>query len=260
MKIGIIGMGHVGTTMCQLWHQHADVVTFDIADGQPYPHEHLAACDFATICVDTPWDETGACDTANVFEAVKRVPTQRVLLKSTVPPGTTDHLAEATGKQVCFSPEYVGQSTYHQPFWSDDAAVVPFVIFGGHIDIRHYFIDAFLPVLGPSKTYFQCSAREAEVIKYMENTYFATKISFVNEFYEICRVLGADWHTVREGWLLDPRIEPMHTAVFADERGFAGKCLPKDTTAIVHAATEAGYQPRLLAEVLRSNERFRTGV
>ena len=114
-------------------------------------------------------------------------------------------------------------------------------------------------MLGPSKIYFQCAAREAEVIKYMENTYFATKVTFVNEFCEICRVFGADWHTVREGWLLDPRVEPMHTAVFPADRGYAGKCLPKDTDAIIHAAPQAGYRPQLLAEVVRSNARFRAG-
>ena len=136
MKIGIIGMGHVGTTMRDLWHRHADLVTFDTADQQPYPHEPLATCDFAIVCVDTPPDPSGACDTANVFDAVKRLPTQRVLLKSTVPPGTTDHLAETTGKDICFSPEYVGQSTYHQPFWSTEAAAVPFVIIGGPAQAR----------------------------------------------------------------------------------------------------------------------------
>jgi UDPglucose 6-dehydrogenase len=259
MKIGIIGTGHVGSTMQALFQRQADIVTFDQADAKPYPHNALAACDFAMVCVSTPADAGGSCDVSNVTDAVKRLPAHYVLLKSTVPPGTTDALAEATGKAICFSPEYIGESTYHQPFWADSAAGVPFVIFGGPPDARRFFIDAFLPVLGPSNAYFQCTAREAEVIKYMENTYFATKVTFVNEFFEICKVFGADWHTVREGWLLDPRVEPMHTAVFAADRGYAGKCLPKDTDAIVHAATSAGYHPRLLAEVARSNERFRAG-
>jgi UDPglucose 6-dehydrogenase len=259
MKIGIIGMGHVGATMQAMFQHHAELITYDLTDTGPYPHNALAACDFAIVCVNTPPDATGACDTTNVIEAIKRLPTQRVLLKSTVPPGTTDQLTDATGKIICFSPEYVGESTYHQPFWADSAAGVPFVIIGGAAEGRRFFIDAFLPVLGPSKTYFQCTAREAEVIKYMENSYFATKVTFVNEFYEICRAVGADWHTVREGWLLDPRVEPMHTAVFPADRGYAGKCLPKDTDAIIHAATAAGYHPQLLAEVVRSNARMRAG-
>ncbi|GAA0480154.1 hypothetical protein Aca07nite_87880 [Actinoplanes capillaceus] len=260
MKIGIIGMGYVGTAMRAVFQNHADIVTYDATDDTPYPHAALADCDFAIVCVNTPPDATGACDISNVAEATKQLPTQRVLVKSTVAPGTTDELAAATGKQICFSPEYIGESTYHQPFWSTSAADVPFLIVGGPPETRQFFINAFLPVLGPSKVYFQCSAREAEVIKYMENTFFAMKVTFVNEFYEICRVFDADWHTVREGWLLDPRVEPMHTAVFPADRGYSGKCLPKDLAAIIQAATVAGYRPELLAAVADTNTRLRSGV
>jgi UDP-glucose 6-dehydrogenase len=118
-------------------------------------------------------------------------------------------------------------------------------------------LDRLVALLGPARTYFQCTAIEAEVIKYMENAFLATKVAFVNEFYEICRAVGAEWHTVREGWLLDPRIGRSHSAVFVDRRGFGAKCLPKDLRAIVAASTSAGYRPELLAEVLESNERHR---
>lgn len=91
----------------------------------------------------------------------------------------------------------------------------------------------------------------------MENSFLAMKVTFVNEFYEICAALDADWNAVREGWLLDPRVESSHTAVFAANRGYAGKCLPKDVNAIVRAATAAGYEPNLLIEMVRSNGRFR---
>ena len=93
-------------------------------------------------------------------------------------------------------------------------------------------------------------------MKYMENSYLALKVTFVNEFYEICRTFGADWHAVREGWLLDPRVERSHTAVFINQRGFGGRCLPKDVNAIAAAAVAAGYTPGLLQEVLASNDRF----
>ena len=256
MKIGIIGMGHVGATMQGLLAAHAELVTYDAADTQPYPHEQLQECDFAIVCVNTPPGPDGVCDISNVQDAIKQLPVDRVLLKSTVAPGTTDLLTDTTGKKICFSPEYVGQSSYFNP-QCNDAAAMPFMIFGGPPDVRRRFIEAFLPVLGPTKTYFQCTAVEAEVIKYMENAFFATKVTFVNEFWHICQAVGADWHSVREGWLLDPRVEPSHTAVFAAAPGFGGKCLPKDTTAIVAAARQAGYDPRLLAQVLASNEMFR---
>ena len=257
LRIAIIGMGHVGQAMRDLIRHRAEVISYDTRDGGNYPEHELAGCDAAIICVDTPMGADGSCDTSHVREAINSVPVATVLLKSTVPPGTTDLLASATGKHICFCPEYVGESNYHQPFWPGGPGDVPFLILGGKPGVRRRFIDLFQPILGPTKVYFQCSALEAELIKYMENAYLATKVTFVNEFRRICDTFGADWHTVREGWLLDPRIEPSHTAAFAAAPGFGGRCLPKDLTAVVHAATNAGYTPALLAEVLRSNARFR---
>lgn len=173
MRIGIIGMGHVGQAMSDLFDSHAELTTFDIARDDDYPNDELSRCDFAIVAVDTPPGEGGGCDVSRVRDAVEMLPVNRILLKSTVPPGTTDRLREETGKQICFSPEYVGESAYYQPFW------------------------------------------------------------------------------------LDPRVEPMHTAVFPEARGCGGKCLPKDMDAIVSAARSAGYDPLLLAEVVRSNHRFR---
>jgi len=80
--------------------------------------------------------------------------------------------------------------------------------------------------------YYACSAVEAEIIKYMENSFLTTKVAFVNQFYDIANLFGADWHRVREGWLLDERVGRAFSAVFADNRGFGGKCLPKDISAI----------------------------
>jgi UDP-glucose 6-dehydrogenase len=66
-----------------------------------------------------------------------------------------------------------------------------------------------------------------------------------------------DWNEVRELWLLDPRISDMHTAVFRDDRGFGGKCLPKDTSALVKIAEKNGIDAILLKGVLDSNKRIR---
>ena len=253
-RIAIIGMGHVGTAMAGLLAPHASLVTYDAADRQDYPAQDLAACDAAIICVDTPAASDESCDTSYVRDAVERVPIAKVLIKSTVPPGTTDLLANITGKQVCFSPEY----TYDHPWWPGGPREVPFLILGGDPLTRRAFIDLLQPVLGPAVTYFQCTAIEAETIKYMENAYLAAKVTFVNEFRHICAAVGADWHTVREGWLLDPRISPAHTAAFTTAPGFSGKCLPKDLSAIIRAATDAGYHPALLTQIMLSHQDFRS--
>ena len=68
---------------------------------------------------------------------------------------------------------------------------------------------------------------------------------------------GADWHKVREGWLLDERVGRGHTAVFAENRGFSGKCLPKDISAIVKSSEKAGYDASVLKAVIEYNDRLR---
>ena len=62
---------------------------------------------------------------------------------------------------------------------------------------------------------------------------------------------------MRELWLLDPRINKMHTAVFAqNNKPFGGKCFPKDINALARYAKKIGYEARLLEEVIKSNERI----
>jgi UDPglucose 6-dehydrogenase len=255
VKVGVIGLGTVGRAISQQLARVADVVGFDPTVNQFYPEEALAECDFAVICVNTPPTDDGTCDTSKVAEAVGRVPVDRILIKSTVAPGTTDRLIADSGKQICVSPEYLGETGFSM--WRTSADVVPFIIVGGEPPARTWMMDRLMAVFGPDPTYHGCSAIEAEIIKYMENSFLATKVTFANEFYEICRAFGADWHRVREGWLLDPRVGRSHSAVFAENRGFDGKCLPKDLAAIVSAAIAVGCKPQLLEEVLASNSRFR---
>ena len=100
-------------------------------------------------------------------------------------------------------------------------------------------------------------ALEAEFVKYFENMWGATKVIFANTLRDICEKAGANWHLVREGWIDDPRVEPMHTAVFKDKRGFSGKCFPKDTTALIAYSKEVlGYDPLVLEAVIKANEDF----
>jgi UDPglucose 6-dehydrogenase len=256
-RIGIIGMGHVGSALAAALGGRVDLVCYDRTDARPYPAEDLAACDLVAICVDTPSSPDGSCDVSNVVAAVEQVPNDRLWLRSTVAPGTTDELVARSGKRICHSPEYFGETTYSSLLWRNEPGDVPFLVVGGTPDARAELLDLLVPVFGPEKTYFQCPALEAEVIKYMENAFLATKVTFVNEFHQICRRLGADWHLVREGWLLDPRVGRSHSAVFAPDGGFDGRCLPKDLEAILAAARAGGYEAELLAEVARSNDRIR---
>lgn len=263
--IGIVGNGRVGSAVIELFKKHYSILAYDPLYIAQAPIENirftssigeLSQCLFVIICVPTPQAPDGSCDSSLVDQTVKSIPNDFIIIKSTIEPATTDRLKKETGKRIVFSPEYIGESTYYNPYFNTSMMETPFVVLGGDKDDTSAVIDLLLPILGPMKTYFQTSALNAEMIKYVENTYFATKVTFVNEIYEICKKIGADWNEVREGWLLDPRIERMHTAVFPNKRGFGGKCYPKDLSTLIAASVKNGYEPKLLKQVERSNADF----
>jgi UDPglucose 6-dehydrogenase len=256
VRIGVIGRGHVGQNVVEQFGGSNEVVSYDLKDATPYPRDELASCAFVMICVDTPARPDGSVDVSRVESAVDAVPNPNILIRSTVPPGTTESLAVRKSANVCFWPEYVGETDFIGSSWAKFAASEPFAIIGGTPDARHVFIDLLVPLLGPEVRIYQCAAAEAELAKYMENSYLAAKVTFVNEFRDLSDKLGLDWNTVREGWLLDPRIERDHTAVFTDQRGYSGKCLPKDVAGILKFAENEGVDLTMLSAVQEANRGF----
>jgi UDPglucose 6-dehydrogenase len=235
-----------------------EIVSYDVAFDASYPSAELADCALVMICVDTPSAANGSVDTSKVEAAIAQVPCTNILIRSTVPPGTTARIAASTGGNVCFWPEYVGETSFVGSSWDRFASSEPFAIIGGEPDARRLLVDLIVPLLGPEVRIFQCRAEEAELIKYMENSYLASKVIFVNEFRDLSERLGLDWNTVREGWLLDSRVERDHTAAFAGQRGYRGRCLPKDVAGILSFAESKGIDLTMLAAVQESNRRFLT--
>ena len=257
-KVGIIGYGYVGKAMYEFFKDHYDTYIYDPYVENTHTKDQINECDLGVVCVPTPMSANGSCDTSIVEEVVGWLETPLIILKSTVPVGTTDALADEHSARIVFSPEYCGESTYWSPYgFHTEVKDTPFFTFGGCLDDCREAIDYYLPITGPMKTYHQTTAEVAEMAKYMENCFYATKIAFCNEIYSICENMGIDWNAAREAWLLDPRIHPMHTAVFRDSRGFGGKCLPKDLNAMISFAKDYGVDPILLESVWKSNSEVR---
>lgn len=205
-------------------------------------------------------DEQGACDTSIVEEVLSWVETPLILLRSTVPPGTTDRLMAKTGKNIVFSPEYAGESKYWTPYdFHTDERKMPFYILGGDVDACQRIIDLYAIVAGPTKQYRTTTAKIAETVKYFENEYFAWKVMWATELRETCEAIGVPFWEVRDLWALDPRVEAMHTAAFADNPGFGGKCFPKDTAALYAWAKAAGYEKKVLKAIIDKNKILRRG-
>lgn len=290
-KVAIIGYGYVGKAMHKIFPDayiyDTRYVKRDEEYGESFLTEVIDAeakklgipmnvakretinkeCGLAIICVPTPMQETNSefkpVDTSIVEEVVNWLNTPLILIKSTVPPTTVAYLVRETDKNICFSPEYVGEGKYwiseHKYMSPTDPRTHEFQIIGGDPKVAEQICNYFVRRLGPEKFYYLISSLEAEIIKYMENCWGAVKVIFAQEFYELCKALGASWIKVREGWALDNRVERMHTAVFVDARGFGGKCYPKDLNGIVAFADSIGLDMSLIKTVLRKNAKITDG-
>ena len=250
-SVAIVGAGAVGRAMQTLF---PDAVMYDEPLGLG-TREQVNACAFAFVCVPTPSDATGACDTSIVEDVVTWIACDTIVLRSTVPPGTTDRLARATGKRVVFQPEYGPGETPDHPY--ADVRNIDWAILGGPRAWTVPLHDLYKRVLNADVVIQQTDATTAELTKYMENAFFAAKVLFCNEFYDIAQALEVDYNALRELWLLDPRMGRSHTWVHPDDRGFGGKCLPKDLDALLRAAEAIGVTPEMLAAVASSNRRLR---
>jgi len=243
-KVCIIGSnGYVGKSMVELIKDKVNLSTKEIDD----PYSVVDGVDVAIICVPTLMLEDGSCDTSIVEEVLKETNAKYYLIKSTIPPGTTRKLLHRYNKEIVFSPEYIGEGSYPIPFWHGiphptKAKWHAFMIFGGNRNTTNYMVDLFTPIMGPYCKFLQTDSVTAEMVKYMENSFLATKIVFCHEFSLIARNFGVDYRS---------------SAIFNDKLGFDGKCLPKDINGIYHAAKEHGFDSSFLKQVIKTNEELR---
>ena len=256
MKITIAGHGSIGHYIEGVFQNLHDIDIYDPALG----HANAATLrdtDFVIVCVPTPTAEDGSCDTSIVEEIIcKSDPRTAIICTSTVAIGTTDRLISTYRKDIVFAPEYAGETDEH-PLRNPKNR--NFLFFGGYgrsLDAVSALFEESYRDLGATPTVKKTSPKNAEIVKYMENSFLATKVGFVNEFYDLCSYLEADFEEVRSLWLLDERVDVSHTIV-TPERGFGGKCLPKDTNAVVASARSVGMQMEIMEAVISANKTHR---
>ncbi len=250
-RVGIVGFGVVGQAMHKL--VGSDAVIYDTRPGLPQDRDAINRCDVVFVCVPTPMAEDGSCDTSIVEEVVAWIEAPLIIIRSTVAPGTTDRLRRQYQRRIVFQPEYLGETPAHV---FGNMAERNFVVLGGQPEDVSAAADFYKHYYNSMVYFYLCDAMTAEVAKYMENSFYAVKVTFVNEFYDIAKAHGVDFNLLREIWLADTRISRDHTFVYPEARGFSGKCLPKDVNAIVRSCHERGYRPAFLEATLARNEQF----
>lgn len=249
------GKGFVGRAVHQLF---PDAEIYDKGDEVPRKEY-----DFCHVCVPTPMNPDGSCNTVAVEDVISKINAELFIIRSTIPPGTTDRLNAdlwevGKGRPCVFQPEYVASSSpYPAPL--ADITKHPFIILGGRNEATKKVRKLYETVYPPHTTIFETDPTTAEVIKYLENSFIATKVSFCNEAFRISQCFNVDYDRVREGvFKLDPRMTEWWT--YCEGKGWGGHCLPKDLAAIIFACQQKGYDPEFLKGVVAFNDKLRKGT
>ena len=200
--------------------------------------------DVAFVCVDTPYtDKRNTNDVTEVWNAIEENDADLYVIKSTILPGTTEKIRKETNKRVIFSPEYYG-GTQHANNYDFN-----FTILGGEDKDCNEAIHILQKVYDGRHSFRKTDSKTAELVKYMENSWLATKVSFMHQFSDVADQLGVSFETLRELFILDPRVNPSHTFVYKDHPYWDSHCLNKDVPAIADE-----YDMILLKSVVQFND------
>ena len=257
--IGIIGQGFVGNAVYQKFKKYYNINTYDL-DSSKCNSSEQATLDnkIVFVCLPTPMDEVGRCNTSIVEYAVKRCfefgITKTVVIKSTVSPGTCERLNQKyPSLQIVFNPEFLTERNAVKDYENQNR-----IILGGPrpatTELKQIFSKVF-----PNAHIIKTDSTHAEMVKYLTNSFLATKVSFANEIYEICSELDVDYDKVIEYATLDDRLGKSHWGVPGHDGdfGFGGHCLPKDLAALIHVSRELATCNNVLEAVQETNNQIR---
>ena len=262
MKIGIVGQGYVGTAVKEVFSKHYDVETYDLDKDKcsvDYLEDLVELTNIIFVCVPTPMKKDGSCDTSIVEAIVKdindmvvsrNVSGRIIAIKSTIPPGTTDRLnKECHNIPVIFNPEFLTEANFIDDFKNQNRIII------GGVRPASTKLRQIYSLVFPEAKIVKTGSTTAEMVKYITNTFLATKVSFSNEMKMLCDKLNIDYDKVVEYSTYDERLGKSHWAVPGPDGklGFGGSCFPKDLNAILDVCRELGVPAKTLYGAWETN-------
>ena len=238
-KVGIIGNGFVGNSVAFGFSPTHEIRVHDKDIKKNLNTiEEVLECDYIFVCVPTPMNENGSINLDVVEKALKEINQKNkidnvIILKSTMVPGTMGRLIEKyPNLNLVFNPEFLTERTAKLDFLTQARMVL-----GGDpvhtAKVRTLFEERFMHCY-----VIETDTVTAEMIKYMNNVFFASKVSIMNEFKQVCDKVGANWDVALKGFAADGRIGDSHLNVPGPDGkfGFGGSCFPKDINAFITLA------------------------
>jgi len=266
-KIGIIGNGFVGSSVA---HGFSAQTGCDVDDVKIYDKDNSKSThsieevvndsDYIFLSVPTPSNSDGSISLDIIHEVFKEIDSVLdyeadkqpiILLRSTVTPGTTAKIqGDYPRMYIVFNPEFLTERSAKLDFINQSRIVLGGT-WGTTTRVKHLYQWRFgkhIPVI-------QTGFETAELIKYMCNCFFATKVSYMNEMRQLADKCGANWDDCIEGFALDGRIGHTHLNVPGHDGkfGFGGSCFPKDIQAMINFAKSLDVWPHVLEGAWNTN-------
>ena len=262
-KIGIIGKGFVGNAVANGFSSGTGYdAEVRIYDKNPDLSQHtleevIDQSNFVFISVPTPSNKDGSINleiVRNVMDNISDIETDNnpiILLRSTIVPGTSKEIQkDYPNLNIVFNPEFLTERSAIFDFLSQSRYVL-----GGEKEHTNEVADLYRSRFGESIAIIETDFETAELIKYVCNCFFATKVSFLNEMRLISDKVGADWNTVIEGFVRDGRVGHSHINVPGPDGkfGFGGSCFPKDVQALIAFCKKIDIDPNVLVGTWQTN-------
>jgi len=271
ITIGIVGQGFVGNAIKEGFSPYYQIRAYDKFKPTYDTIESVVEySDVIFVCVPTPMTETGECYTGIVESVLEDINdscnnlsehykssefiNKICIIKSTVPPGTTKRMNELfSNLNVIFSPEFLTEANAVNDFKNQNR-----IILGGLNKVTAKVKPIFAKVF-PNARIVKTDSKYAEMVKYVTNTFLATKVSFANEINQICEALEIDYDKVIEYAQHDDRLGKSHWSVPGPDGdlGYGGHCFPKDLMALIHLELQFGINPTMLAATMAKNDEVR---
>ncbi|MGE6575993.1 UDP-glucose dehydrogenase family protein [Paenibacillus xylanexedens] len=221
--------------------------------------ESVDHAEIIMIALGTPSLEDGGADLSAIYNIISEIAIylrgyKIIIIKSTVPVGTCDELKKRIIAlrpdlefDLLFVPEFMREGSAISDSFHPEQIIIGTDNVNGAAEIVQ---QVYRPL---SNHIFLTSMRNAEMIKYATNSILATKISFINEISNICEKVGADILQVAKGIGLDSRVGSSYLNAGV---GYGGSCFPKDVKALIHLASQSGYDAKMLKSVddINSNQ------
>jgi UDPglucose 6-dehydrogenase len=266
MRIGIIGKGFVGSAVeygftCEK-NLNAEIKVFDI---NPKLKTHsledtINKSDYIFLSLPTPANPDGTIHLDIVDNALAEIDKSLnndciILLRSTVVPGTSQLFAKKYPKlQLVFNPEFLTEKNANYDFINQSR-----IILGGNKHLTEKVATLYNWRFDNSIPIIQTNYETAEFIKYVNNCFLATKVSFMNEMKLIANQIDIDWDKTIEGFTLDPRVGNSHVSVPGHDGkyGFGGSCFPKDMQALINFSESLNIDSKILKAAWDTNLKVR---